>query len=489
MTKKGKLEIKTPVIRKVLHWFEEISKIPRQSRHEEKICKWLLDWAKEHNLAAGADNTGNIVIQVPAAKGYENAPIVVLQAHVDMVCEKTPDSTHNFLTDPIELIYKNNILRADNTTLGADNGIGMALGLALALDENIGHPQLELLMTTGEEIGLIGAMHLDATLIKGRTLINLDTPDEDTFVIGSCGGRSVNISIPLKFEEPGGNQETYTIKTKGIKGGHSGMDIHLQRANAVKELFRILDFCSDSVDLRIADLKGGSASNAIPRDAEATIFIHREKADLLQKKIKKIETLIQNDFLNTDPELALSLEKNREISLSKVASKESTQQIINMILSLPDGVERVSAEIQSSIETSSNLATIALENNKLLVVTSLRSSSLSRLTALQKQITSIVELIGGQYELSEEYPGWEADLNSSLLKTGKNVYKKLFAKDPILNVIHGGLECGVIADKFPGMDMISLGPRFRNEHTPDEFIYIDTIEHTYKLLTGILAEI
>jgi dipeptidase D len=486
--KKRKLEIKIPVVREVLQWFEEISKIPRQSRHEEKICKWLLNWSKEHNFITKTDKTGNIVIQVPTTKGYEDAPTVVLQAHVDMVCEKTPGSTHNFLTDPIELIYEDNILRANKTTLGADNGIGVALGLALALDKNIDHPQLELLMTVGEEIGLIGAMHLDETLVKGRILINLDTVDEDTFVIGACGGRSVNITIPLEFEELRENREAYTIKINGLKGGHSGMDIHLQRANAVKELVRVLDFCSDSVDLRIADLKGGSASNAIPRDAEATIFIPGDKAALLQKKIKKIEALIQNDFFNTDLDMLFSLEKNRKTLLSKVTSKKSTQQIINLVLSLPDGVQRVSAKIQGSVETSCNLATITLKNNKLTVITSLRSSLFSRLTALQKQITSIVELIGGQYELSDKYPGWEANLNSSLLKTAKNVYKKLFAEDPVLDVIHGGLECGVIADKFPGMDIISLGPKLRDEHTPDEFIYIDSIEHTYKLLAGILSK-
>jgi len=353
----------------------------------------------------------------------------------------------------------------------------------------VDHPHLELLMTTKEEVGLIGATKLDETLIKGRILINLDTEDENTFVIGCGGSRCVNIIVPLEFESVTKNMEAYTIKTNGIKGGHSGGDIHLQRANAVKELFRVLSYCSDSMELRIADLKGGSASNAIPRDAEAIIFIHQGKKGLLQKEIKKIETLIQNDFSNTDPDLSFFLEKNSEISLSKVTSIKSTRQIINMISALPDGVERVSTKTKGLVETSSNLATIAIENNKLVAITSLRSSTLSRLTALQKQITSIIELSNGQYSLSDNYPGWEANWDSPLLKTCKTVYNNLFSKDPTIEVIHAGLECGVIGNKFPGMDMISLGPKFRNAHTPDECIYIDTIEYTWKLLVGILCKI
>jgi len=474
---------------KILRWFEEISKIPRQSKHERKICQRLLNWAKENDLAAQIDQIGNIVIHVPATKGYEDAPTIILQAHVDMVCEKLFDSTHDFSNDPIELIYEENILRANNTTLGADNGIGVAFALSIALDQKIDHPDLELLLTVEEESGLKGAISLDETLIKGDLLINLDAGDEKTFVIGCSGGANIRITLPLKLVALNNDEwEPYILKTDGIKGGHSGVDIHLQRANAIKELISALDFCMDTLDFRIAYLKGGSATNAIPRYIETTLFIKQGEINLFRKEMKKIEAIIQREYRNTDPNISLILEENKAFSSLQAMSKESNRKIIKTILALPDGVESMSKTINGLVDTSNNLATAAIENDRLVVLTSLRSSS-SRLIAFQNQITSIVELIGGRYLLLDEYPGWEANLDSPLLKICKDVYRNLFLEDPVIEIIHAGLECGIIGRKRPGIDMISLGPKIRNEHSPSECIYIDTIEHTWNLIVGVLAKI
>ena len=472
----------------ILKWFEQINQIPRCSGNEAALINWLVDWAQENHLASKTDKCGNLLIKVPASSGYETASSVIIQGHLDMVCEKTPDSHHDFRQDPIQFVYEDEWLRANKTTLGADNGIAIAIAMTVALDQTSAHPPLELLFTIEEETGLIGATALEPHFVEGRTLINIDSEEEGVLMMGCAGGLTSHLSIPLTRAEVPSHFQPFKIKAGGMTGGHSGIEIHKEKANAIKVLARTLQMLTQQIDIRLANLQGGTAHNAIPRDSEALIFVSQNKVELIKPLVAKAETIFKAEHKNTDLGLLLQLE-TCETTLTKASTFENTQQIIDLLLALPYGIAVMSTEIEGLVETSNNVAQINIEEDKVNIITSQRSSVESRLDAITHQIEAIARLSGGQVYSNTHYPAWQPNLKSPLLAKTVEVYHQLFGKKPIVEVIHAGLETGVIGQKIPNMDMISFGPTIKNAHSPDEKIHLGSIGKVWDLTVALLKEL
>jgi len=473
----------------ILKCFEEISKIPRCSKHEEKIAQWLMDWAQKNNLAVKTDRVKNIVIKVPGSAGYEKSPAVVLQGHMDMVCEKTPDSPHDFNKDPIKLVYDGEWLTADRTTLGADNGIAIAMSMVVALDKDIPHPPLELLFTVDEETGLTGANALEPGFIDGKILINIDSEDEGVFTVGCAGGINSNLSLPLVFEQsiPAGFKAV-KIVAGGMKGGHSGIDIALGKANAIKIMARSLrQLLLADIDARLAYIKGGSAHNAIPRDCEAVVMIPEKDVKQAGDIVARYSQVFASEFNSTDPDLSVTVTEAG--SYNKMVTREKTAQAIDFILAIPHGVSAMSPDIPGLVETSNNLANAGLDDSQLKILTSQRSSVPSRLSAHTDAIEGVPRLGGGEGRSSGGYPPWPPRMDSPLLKRSKDLYKNLFKREAKVEVIHAGLECGIIGDRNPGMDMISIGPTLRYPHSPDEKIHVGSIGMVWDFLAALLKDL
>ncbi len=476
--------------KEILKWFEEISKIPRCSRNEDKIAEWLMNWAKEHNFETKMDKVKNIVIKVPASPGYENAPVTVIQGHMDMVCEKTPDSPHDFSKDPIKFVYEGEWLTADRTTLGSDNGIAIAMAMVLAMDKETPHPPLELLFTVDEETGLTGANAMEPGFIEGKLLINVDSEDEGVFTVGCAGGMNTYLSLPLDFEPIPAGYKQYRINAGGMKGGHSGIDIGLGKANALRILGRgLFQLKNENIDVRIADIKGGSAHNAIPRDAHAVVFMPETDFAKAKDTIEKWSGVFNSEFKITDPDLAVSIKEDGEGNVNQVATVAKTQKVIEFMLVIPHGVEAMSPDIEGLVETSNNFANIRMEDGAVKVLTSQRSSVVSKLNALTARIESAARLAGGDARSGDGYPPWQPNMDSPLLARSTKLYEKMFNKKPVVEVIHAGLECGIIADKNPGMDMISIGPDLKYPHSPDEKIHIGTIGKVWDFMVELLKEL
>ena len=482
------MSVTDPVTQSVLEWFGEIAKIPRCSKHEEQIGKWLLEWAKEHSLEADMDGAGNVVIRVPGTAGYEKSPAVVIQGHQDMVCEKTMDSTHDFSKDPIELVIDGEWLTANKTTLGADNGIAIAMSLAMALNGELAHPPLELLFTVDEETGLTGANRLEEGFIKGKILLNVDSEDEGVFTVGCAGGNDCAITLPIDFDAAPAGKGLFELRAGGLRGGHSGVDIHEQRANAIKVLFRAFDYIAGRNEVALADVKGGSAHNAIPRDAHMVLFIDKGDLDSVKADLADIEGVIKQEVSKIDPNLSLTIEPSSG-SFARVLTPASMKKVVNLVIGLPHGVAAYSYVIEGLVETSNNLATVGIEGDNLKILSSQRSSLLSLLSAHARRLAAIAQLAGGTAHIGEGYPPWEANWDSPLLARCKEVYKKTFSKDPVVEVIHAGLECGIIGDKYPGMDMISIGPSLKNPHSPDEKLLISDIKKIWDFIAALLKEL
>jgi dipeptidase D len=474
-----------PKTQAILDIFEKLSAVPRKSKHEEKIREWLLGWAKENSLAAKSDAAGNVLIEVPGSAGYESSPTVVIQGHMDMVCEKTPDSKHDFSKDPIEFVFDGDWLKANKTTLGADNGIAIAFALILATDKETPHPPLELLFTVDEETGLTGANKLEPGFIKGKTLLNIDSEDEGVFTIGCAGGINSQVSLNLKRESTSGS-DAFLLKVGGLKGGHSGVDVAKQRANAIRLLARCLDHLSCNTSLQIADIKGGSAHNAIPRDAEASVALG--DTNKAQELLKSYVADLKAEYEKNEPELTITLEKSSE-SIREVLTTDSQKRATALILALPNGVAEMSTGIEGLVETSNNMATVEIEGETLKILSSQRSSVVSRLGEVTRRIETITELAGGVATTNDGYPPWEANWNSALMEKCKAVYQRRFGKEPVIEVIHAGLECGIIGDKNPGMDMISFGPTIENPHSPDERVRVSDIGKIWDFIADLMEEL
>ena len=474
------------VIGRLLTIFEEISAIPRCSKHEQKISQWLINWAIAHNLKYETDEFMNVVIRVSGTAGYEDSPSVILQGHIDMVCEKYPCGKHDFDTDAIRLIRDGEWLHADKTTLGADNGVAIVMGLA-AISEGIPHPPLELLFTADEETGLTGATNLKPDLLKSSLFINLDSEDEGKFTIGCAGGKDVEISLALQTETAPAESEFLAITASGMKGGHSGVDIDKNRACANKVMARLLYNLKEEFSFNLVELKGGSAHNALSRDARAVICSFPEDREAIMGKIGKLKADLVNEYKYLEPDISLKLEELEK--LSEVISEESTGKAIDLLLSLPHGIAAMTPKIPELVETSNNLATMEIIDDVLEVLLSIRSSVVSRMEALTDRITATAMLSGADVSCSEGYPAWQPDVNSSLLHKSMNVYEELFGEKAKVLIIHAGLECGVIGEKYPDMEMISFGPTIVNAHSPEEKLHLPSFYRTWQFLVRLLSEL
>lgn len=465
----------------ILKIFTEINSIPRKSKNEEEISNYMVQWSLENGFEVERDELLNVLVKVPGSKGYENKGTVVIQGHLDMVCEKTPDSKHDFTKDPIDMYRDGDWLKAKDTSLGADNGIAMAMAMALCIDEDVSHPPLELLFTVDEETGLTGAVNLNSNWLTGKKLINIDSEDEGVFTIGCAGGRDANIELHKNMDVEFKPEKYFKINIGGLKGGHSGVDIHEEKGNANIILARSIKTLQNSgEDIRICEIHGGSAHNAIPREASAIVAVETFNKERIESTLNYFIEIVKNEFENVDPDLFL------EIDWDCDSGNCCHIEVIDLLLSVPHGVLYNSTSMKGIVETSSNVAVISTENSSFKLLMSQRSSVMSRLDELCGKIDSIVRLAGAAVEFGGGYPAWQPDFNSEILNKFINVYKELFNKEPIIEVIHAGLECGVIGSKYPGMEMISIGPTIKHPHCPDEKMLLPTVTKVWDLLVEYL---
>jgi dipeptidase D len=467
--------------------FDEIRKIPRCSKHEEKIREYVTNFAKKQNLKFKTDKLGNIVITKPASSGMEKKPIVVLQGHMDMVCEKNSDVVFDFSKDPIKLKLNGDFLTADGTTLGADNGIGLAMSLAILEDETLKLGPIEALFTIDEETGLTGAFGMDTNMITGKILINLDSEDFGVITVGCAGGGDSLIELPIKSQQINEDIESINIKVSGLRGGHSGVDIHEQRGNAVKLLSRMLWKASNDYDFFINELKGGDKHNAIPREAYAKISVKKSDKNKFIDLLKTEEKDILEEIKPIDPNFIIDIE---DISkLNTTLSKDSQNKILNLLHGLPHGIDKMSYDIPDLVETSTNLASVTFNEKNAVIHLSTRSSINSSLQDLRDRIHAIAELSDAKVTEENPYPGWKPNLDSKVLKLSKKIFKDMYGKEPKVEAIHAGLECGIIGEKFPGMDMISIGPTLKYPHSPEEQLHVSTVDKTYEFVLELLKNV
>lgn len=468
-------------------YFYEISQVPRSSKKEEKIREYMRSFAKKNNFKFKEDEAGNIVIKVPATKGLEDKPVVVLQGHLDMVCELNKGTNHDFDKDPIKLVNEGEWIAADGTTLGADNGIGVAAGMAAATDDSVIHGPLELLCTIDEETGMTGVNALKPGFIKGKIMLNMDSEEDGTFYVGCSGGVDTAGIFNVSSRKAKKGLVPYELQIGGLKGGHSGLDIQNGRANAIRLLGQLLNRLND-VGYRLVSISGGSKRNAIPREAEVTILIKPSDEDTVKSIIDNFIYDTSLEFNKNDGGLEITLEESSN-KVKTVFSKKFTNSLISVLLAVPHGIIAMSPDIEGLVETSTNLATIVTEDDQVIIGTSQRSSVESAKVNVSNMVQSVFK-IAGAYEVvqGDGYPGWQPNMESELLKTSSNVYKELFGNEAHVKAIHAGLECGILGNKYDNLDMISFGPTITGAHSPDEKVNIKAVEKFYVLLKGILKE-
>lgn len=486
MVKEFKMDKNTE---KIISNFQKIAAIPRRSGNEEGIRRYLVAWANERNLENKVDKVGNVIIYVPATKGYENRPTIALQGHMDMVCEKTPDSKHDFTKDPIEFVYDGEWLKANKTTLGADNGIALAMALTMVEDKKIKHPALELVFTVSEETALVGASGIEENELKSKYLLNIDSENDKEFTIGCAGGQDTDIAMELEYSEVPDNYIPIMVKVSGCQGGHSGSDISMERANAIKLLSRSLLHIMKICDARIVSLSGGTAHNAIPRDAEAVIWIPENSISYVRQRIALTNSRIRNEYKQTDCSTEITVSDMQEMADRRAMTSEISLRAIDLIRVLPHGVAAWPSADSMLVETSSNLAIVKIEEGQLLIKTNVRSSVMSRRDGLSERIHSCARLAGAHAVTANGYVAWEPKFDSILVAKCKEIYKKVTKEEPIISVIHAGLECGLIGEKHPNMEMISMGPTIENCHSPREQLNLPSVEKMYKVISKILEEL
>lgn len=471
----------------VFHYFEEVCQVPRPSKKEEKIRAYLLEFAKKHGLAAKTDEAGNVLIEKPASAGKENLKTVVLQSHMDMVCEKNKDTEHNFETDPIQTYVDGEWLRAKGTTLGADNGIGIATQLAVLASEDIEHGPIQCLFTVDEETGLTGAFALKEGFMNCDILINLDSEDEGELFIGCAGGAGTTAQFPCPMTAAPEGYFFFRVAVKGLTGGHSGDDINKNRANANKLLNRFLVQLMEKYDLRLCEIDGGNLHNAIPREAHAVCAVPMKDKESVRVDLNVYLSEVENEFAVTEPNLVMELES--ESPRAEVMEQEAMKKFLLSLYAVHNGVYAMSQDIPGLVETSSNLASVKQRDGKIVVVTSQRSSILSSRKDMSQMVAAAFLLGGAEVATGDGYPGWKPNPNSEVLQIAVESYKRLFATEPKIKAIHAGLECGLFLEKYPSLDMVSFGPTLRGVHSPDERMLIPTVDKFWRHLLDVLAHI
>lgn len=470
----------------VFDCFAEINKIPRPSHKEQKMGAFLVDFGKKHGLETLQDSTGNVLIRKPATKGMENLKTTVLQSHMDMVCEKEAGLNFDFEKDAIQTYIDGDWLKAKGTTLGADDGIGVAMQMAILADDTIQHGPLECLFTVCEEEGLNGAMGLEAGFMKADYLINLDSEDEGLIFVSCAGGANTKATFNVDLEDTPANQFFFKIQISGLTGGHSGDDIEKKRANANKLLARLLEEFK-KYDIRIADIQSGGLHNAIPRDGYAVACVPTQFKENLRVDFNVMTAEFEEEFSATEQNMRFKLESKQPTA--KVIDKTSGNNLITALVSVPNGVLAMDQNIPDFVETSSNLASIHLNKDKVNIVTSQRSNIMSARKNASAMVRGVFSLAGADAETGEGYPGWKLDPNSPLLSITVEAYKRLFAKDPEIRAIHAGLECGLFSLKYPHVDMVSFGPTLRGVHSPEERLLIPTVQKVWEHLLETLKNI
>jgi dipeptidase D len=466
--------------------FAEISLIPRGSKNETAISNFIVGRAKQLGLEVHQDTLGNVVVRKPASPGKEHIRSVCLQGHLDMVCEKNADTVHDFMKDPIDLIRKGNVLMANGTTLGADNGVAVATNLAIMEDKSLVHGPLELLFTIDEETGLTGASNLSNDFLQSQTLMNLDSEDEGVLYVGCSGGKDCVGTWKLALDPAPPKTKPFVVAVKGLRGGHSGLDIDKGRGNAIKIVNRVLLRLVD-IGVRVASINGGNKRNAIPREIAAVVVIPEKKIEIAQEIVANMNATVKAENATVEPDFIVTI--TPATKKVKVLKKKIQDTILRTILALPHGVIKMSADIPGLVETSTNVATIATTKKEIVLGTSQRSSVASEIIDVNEMVATVFTMGGAAIKLGDGYPGWKPNLNSEILAVAKDTYKSMTGKEPHVKAVHAGLECGIIGEKFPGMDMVSFGPTLEAVHSPDEKIYIDSVEKFWNYLLTILKNV
>ncbi|WAW15324.1 aminoacyl-histidine dipeptidase [Peptostreptococcus equinus] len=466
--------------KEVFKWFYELNQIPRSSGNEKAATDFVLKFAEERGLEAHRDELLNVIVKKPGTVGYEKSEPVIIQGHIDMVCVKADDSNHNFDTDPIEMIVDGDLLKANKTTLGGDDGIAVAMGLALLDSNDIPHPPLEILITTNEETGMDGAMALKADYLTGKRLINLDTEEEKEFLVSCSGGSNIDISFDI--EKEAAKDSAYKIVISGLKGGHSGAEIILQRANAIKLEARLLNSIRNSI--RLASIEGGIKHNAIPSNATAKFT--SSDFDKIKETLNELIDGLKEEYRVEEPGLKIEIS---DCEIEEVYVEDLSNRIIDFLMMLPDGVQYMSKDIDGLVQTSLNNAIIGEKDSKLVLTTSVRSASTTSLRELLNVLTVISQKSGAKTREYAAYPAWQFDAHSPLREKAIEVFEKQYGEEPKINSIHAGLECGLFKNIMPDTDMLSYGPQIRDAHTPLENMSISSVERVWKFTKALLGEL
>jgi len=471
----------------IWNWFAQLCAIPHPSKHEEAIATHIKDWANSKGLTVTRDTVGNVIIKKPATPGYENRKGVIMQAHLDMVPQKNNDTAHDFTKDPIKPYIDGDWVTAHGTTLGADNGIGLCATLAVLGDDSIEHGPLEALFTVDEEAGMTGAFGVEPGYLDGEILLNTDSEDEGEVYMGCAGGVDANIRFEVEREDAPSDHHSFTLVVEGLKGGHSGVDIHLGRGNANKVLTRVLFELAAQYQVRLVSIDGGSLRNALPREASADIMVPSAQLDAFKAQLVNWTNTFKQELAAVEPDLAIFLDPGDE--QTQVLTLALQQRLLASLYGCPHGVFRMSDEIEGVVETSNNLGVIQTRHQEIYVQCLIRSLMDSRRIDAQNTIGSIFELAGASVEFTGAYPGWKPDTSSQIMGVVRDTYQQLFGEIPKIMVIHAGLECGLFKDAYPNWDMVSYGPTIRFPHSPDEKVLIDTVERFWQLTLAILKNI
>ena len=480
-------DIKNLEPKKLWGYFHEICQIPHPSKKEQEMVEYVKSFGENLGLETIVDETGNVIIKKPATEGYENRKTVVLQAHLDMVPQKNSDKEHDFEKDPIEAYVDGEWVTARGTTLGSDNGIGIAAAMAVLASDDLIHPPVEGLFTVDEETGMTGANNLKPGYLDAEILINMDSEDEGELYVGCAGGIDITARKSYKEEPVPGDMKLYRIDAKGMKGGHSGIDIPLGRANANQVVFRFLMNAEADLDIKIAETAGGDLRNAIPREAHAIVAVPKENTGDFEKLVEHYNEMLQKEHGDTEPDISFKCEVADKASGLLPADEQ--YGLIRAVYACHHGVLRMSTSMEGLVETSNNLAVVRIGGGEFEALNLTRSSVDSAKEAAAWKIAAVFQLAGAEIEMSGAYPGWKPNMNSPILKTMQGVYDKMFGKVPEIKAIHAGLECGIIAGAYPDLDMISFGPTIRYPHSPDEKVNIETVKKFWDFLVGTLEAI
>ena len=466
--------------KRVFEIFQELCAIPHGSTHTKAISDWCVEFGKKLGLEWYQDAANNVILIAPATAGYEDAPAVILQGHLDMVCEKEPDCAKDMDTEGLDLFVDGDVIGAKGTTLGSDDGIAVAMALAALEDETLPHPRLEAVLTTEEEIGMLGAAALDVSPLQGRTMLNIDSEVEGVFTVGCAGGSRVSCRLPLVWEPFAG--ETMTLRISGLAGGHSGVEIDKGRANADLLLGRLLRAASGAAEVRLVSAVGGSKDNAIPAAAEAVLMT--ADAEAVQAAVGTLTESLKKEYRAADPGLTVMVEPGAARWLPMDAA--TTEKAICLLLCLPNGIQAMSMDIPGLVQTSLNLGILACEEGQLSADFSVRSSLASQKQMMQERLRCLTEQIGGHVAIWGDYPAWEYLPESPLRERMTQVYREQYGREPVIETIHAGVECGIFSEKLPGLDCVSFGPDLTDIHTPRERMHIASVQRTWALVREVL---